>query len=132
MNALGNKILARSIMTVAFLAAVFESPLTWAPYGYDPAAHRDDKPGNVYFGSAKDSNADYVSGATIILETKKLEIVTVTDPTGRFRVELPVDVLPSAVTPHCSLKGYKLGEVVTRLPPGGEPSPVEINCVLGK
>ena len=132
MNTVKNKILSRSLMTVFFLASAMASSLTWAPYGYDPAAHLNDVPGNVYFGSAKDSNGDYVAGATIVLDTKKVEFVTVTDPTGRFRLELPTDVLPADVTPRCSRKDYKLGEITKRLPPDGAPTPVEVNCVLGK
>ena len=132
MNTVKNKNLSRSIMAIIFLASVMASSLTWAPYGYDPAAHQNDAPGNVYFGSAKDTNGDFVAGATIVLDSKKVGFVTVTDATGRFRLELPTDMLPADVTPRCSRKDYKVGEIVKRLPPAGAPTPVEVNCVLNK
>ncbi len=132
MNIAKNKILSRSMMAILFLASIMASSLTWAPYGYDPAAHQNDAPGNVYFGSAKNTDGDFVPGATIVLDTKKVEFVTVSDPTGRFRLELPVDMLPADVTPRCSRKDYKLGEITKRLPPAGAPTPVEVNCVLSK
>ncbi len=133
MNTLRSNGLKRPIIALALVLSAFAmSSASAAGYGYDPAAHKDLPPGNVYFGSAKDADGEFVAGATIVLETKKLELVTVTDPTGRYRLELPTDIPPTAVTARCSRKGYALGETVKRLPRGGEVSPVEINCILKK
>jgi hypothetical protein len=120
--------LTRVFVVTACLAAT-EVALA-AGYSFDPSIPRDEKPGNVYFGSAKDANGDFVQGVTVVLQTPMVEYVFVTDITGRFRVELDTAQRPADVKPRCSKAGYQPGRVITRLPPGNALTPVEMNCVL--
>lgn len=115
-----------SLVCLALGAGVAQA----AGYSFDPSIPRDEKPGNVYFGSAKDANGDFLQGVTIILQTAMVEYVFVTDATGRFRVELDAAQKPADVKPRCSRAGYASGRATMRPPPGGALTPVEVNCVL--
>lgn len=101
-------------------------------YGFDPSIPRDERPGNIYFGSAKDTNGDFVAGVTIVLETKAVDYVAVTDVTGRFRLEVADELQPTDVVSRCSRRGYLPGRIVKRLPPGGAKTPVQLDCVIGR
>src|SRR5262245_25875379 len=63
---------------------------------------------NVYFGSAKDSDGKHLTGVVVNLNVGPTTYVAVTDDTGRYRLELPEDVLPTQVQVACSKPGYVL------------------------
>lgn len=122
--------------TLAVMAmSLFAVPpsLTWAGgYGFDPGKPRDERPGNVYFGSAKDASGDFVSGVTVVLETQTVDYVAVTDATGRFRLEVADELAPADVKPRCSRRDNAPGRIVRRLPPGGAKTPVQVDCMLDR
>ena len=120
----------KSVLATAVCLLATAGPALAAGYSFDPSIPRDEKPGNVYFGSAKDANGDFLQGVTIVLQTAMVEYVFVTDATGRFRVELDAAQKPADVKPRCSRAGYSSGRATMRPPPGGALTPVEINCVL--
>jgi hypothetical protein len=99
-------------------------------YSYDPA----NPPGSahVYFGSTKDSDGNFLSGVTVQLDAGQITFVMVTDDTGRFRIEVPQDLLPSQVKFSCSKPGYAQRRAVTRFPPNHALSPVQADCVLDR
>ena len=101
-----------------------------AQYGFAPP-DADKLPGNVYYGSVRDSAGGFVTGATIVLQTPHSDFVTMTNAAGRFRIKLPVDTRPNDVKARCSRKGYRPGQIVRRLPPRGVLTPVELDCRLG-
>jgi hypothetical protein len=102
-----------------------------AQYSYDPSAADElGKPGNLYFGAAKDESGAYVSAVTITLETNQTNFVLVTDAQGRFRAKLPLGTLPAHVTPTCSKPGYLVLRVTKRPGPKGGPTPVQVDCLL--
>jgi hypothetical protein len=100
-------------------------------YGWDPSVPREHRPGNIYFGSAKDARGRFLAGVTIVLVTPSVDFVTVTDPAGRFRLEIPQELRMSDVTPRCSKNGYAVGQVIKRPPRGDALTPVQVDCVLG-
>lgn len=97
-------------------------------YSYDPA----NPPGSahVYFGSTKDSDGNFLSGVTVQLDAGNISFVMVTDEAGRFKIEVPQDLLPSNVKFSCSKPGYVQRRAVTRFPPNHALSPVQADCVL--
>ncbi len=115
---------------VAVGLATVAAPATAAGYGFDPSRPRDEKPGNVYFGSAKDGNGNFLPGVSFVLQTAKVDYVFVTDATGRFRLELADEVRPEDVKPRCSREGFPPGRIIKRPPPGGALTPVQVDCVL--
>lgn len=119
------------IAATAWVAVVVTPQSAWASwYGWDPSVPREHRPGNIYFGSARDVDGGYVPGVTIVLVTPEVDFVTITGPTGRFRLELPQDLRSEEVTPRCSRNGYAVGRVVKRLPLGGAQTPVQVDCLL--
>jgi hypothetical protein len=104
---------------------------TFAQYSYDPSAADElGRPGNLYFGAAKEIRGGYVAGVTIVLETDQTNFVLITTAQGRFRAKLPLDTLPQNVKPSCSKPGYLVLRVSKRLPPGRGKSPVQVDCLL--
>ncbi len=100
-------------------------------YGdYNPEDFKQEHPANVYFGSVKNEDGDYVEGATVVLASARLDFVAVTNALGRFRMELPVEIAPDQVDPGCSRNGYTGARVIKRPPRGDALSPVEVNCIL--
>ena len=99
-------------------------------YSYDPA----NPPGSahVYFGSTKDSDGNFLSGVTVHLDMGQITFVMVTDDAGRFRIEVPQDVLPSQIKFSCSKPGYVQRHAVTRFPPNHALSPVQADCLLDR
>ena len=97
-------------------------------YSYDPA----NPPGSahVYFGSTKDSDGNFLSGVTVQLDAGSITFVMVTDEAGRFKIEVPQDLLPSQVKFSCSKPGYVQRRAATRFPPNRALSPVQADCVL--
>jgi hypothetical protein len=87
-------------------------------------------PANIYFGAARDNRGRYVSGATVVVATARLDFVAVTDRHGRFRLRLPVDVTPSDVEMRCSHNDYGHSRIRRRLPRGNALTPVELSCRL--
>lgn len=101
-----------------------------AAYVFDPAAVHEKGAVNAWFGSARTTDGRYLAGVTVLLETRKIDYVIVTDARGRFRIKLPLDLAPADVTPHCSKSGLRQQRVSKRLPPGGRSSPVQVDCFL--
>lgn len=100
-------------------------------YGdYNPEDFRREYPANVHFGFVKNEDGEYIEGATVVLASKQLDFVAVTDARGRFRMNLPVEIHPDRVTPGCSHPDYRTASIITRPPRGDATSPSEINCFL--
>lgn len=97
-------------------------------YSYDPA--HPPASAHVYFGSTKDSDGNFLSGVTVQLDTGQTSFVMVTDDAGRFKIEVPQDLLPSQIKFSCSKPGYVQRRAVTRFPPNHALSPVQADCVL--
>lgn len=111
--------------------ASMSAPVAAQLYGnFIPRGNHDNNPVNVWFGAAKDAAGRYVPGATIVLQTRQVDFVAVTNGQGRYRLELPVNIRPSEVRVRCSRQGYLTARVIRRLPRGGALSPVEANCEL--
>jgi len=104
-------------------------PFAAAQYVYNPAA-ADEAPGIRYFGSAKDDKGALLPGVSILLSTGQLSFLLVTDNEGRFRSNLPLDMLPGSVTPKCFKAGFQLVQMSKRLGPTGPKVTVQIDCVL--
>lgn len=117
-------------MTVLLALAVPPIPAAAQLYGgFVPRGKHD--PVNVWFGTAQDASGRYLPNATIVLETRQIDFVAVTNEQGRFRLELPVNIRPTDVQVRCSLKGYSKSLITRRLPRRKALSPVEIGCKLG-
>jgi hypothetical protein len=118
---------AKSIGCAAVLALMCGG-VSAQMYSYDPA----NPPGSahVYFGSTKDSDGSFLSGVTVQLDAGNISFVMVTDDAGRFKIEVPQDLLPSQVKFSCSKPGYVQRRAVTRFPPNHAMSPVQADCVL--
>ncbi len=101
-----------------------------AAYVFDPAAAHEQGAVNAWFGAARSTDGRYLAGVTVLLETPGIDYVVVTDARGRFRIKLPLDLKPGAVTPRCSLHGYRQLRISKRLPPDGRSSPVQVDCLL--
>ena len=88
--------------------------------------------GNVWFGSVRNSEGGFVEGATVILDTGMIEYVAVTGVNGRFRLVLPEDTLPDAVSSSCARVGYARSVTQRRWPRGGDAvyAPIEVSCIL--
>lgn len=115
---------------LAVLLALASRPVP-AQYSYDPSAADElGKPGNLYFGAAKDERGGYVPAVTITLETNQTNFVLVTDDNGRFRAKLPLETRPANVRPTCSKPGYLVLRVTKRPGPRGAPTPVQVDCLL--
>jgi len=101
-----------------------------AQYGYDPSAGDADLPGIHYFGSVKDGDGAFLSGATITLTTDWGKYVFVTNDEGRFRGNLPVDMVPEKVSPQCFKAGFQLVGITKRPGANGAKINVQVDCVL--
>jgi hypothetical protein len=98
-------------------------------YG-DPSAGDADVPGIHYFGAVKDDNGLFLSGATITLTTEWGRYVFVTNDEGRFRGNLPVDMVPEKVSPQCFKAGFQLMGITKRPGANGAKINVQVDCVL--
>ncbi len=117
----------------AFLLTLAGADPARAQYAYDPSAADElEKPGNLYFGAARDESGARVPDATIILETSQMNYTLVTDEQGAFRAKLPLDVLPDGVRASCSRPGYVVVRVTKRLGLKKGKSPVQVDCLLRK
>ena len=101
-----------------------------AQYGYDPSAGDTGVPGIHYFGSVKDDRGSFLSGATITLTTEWGKYVFVTNDEGRFRGNLPVDMVPEKVSPQCFKTGYQLVQITKRPETNRSKVSVQVDCVL--
>ena len=115
----------------ALLLALAAAVPAVAQYAYDPSAADElEKPGNLYFGSARDEAGTRIPDVTIILETSQTNFTLVTDEQGSFRAKLPLDVLPDGVRASCSRPGYVVVRVTKRLGLKKGKSPVQVDCLL--
>ena len=119
-----------SALLLAAVASTFTGAATAQLYSDFNVVGDNVIPSNVYFGAAKDSDGNYISGATVVAATALMDFVAVTDRRGRFRLTLPVDIAPADVEARCSHNAYRDSSVVRRLPRGQALSPVEISCRL--
>ncbi|MFN2328404.1 MAG: hypothetical protein ABR612_05765 [Chromatocurvus sp.] len=119
-----------SALLLAAMAYSFAGGVAAQLYSDFSPASSDDAPSNVYFGTAKDADGNYIRGATVVVATSMMDFVAVTDHRGRFRLNLPVDIAPTEVQARCSHNAYGDSRVVRRLPRGAALSPVEISCRL--
>ncbi|MCW1383708.1 carboxypeptidase-like regulatory domain-containing protein [Novosphingobium sp. KCTC 2891] len=115
--------------TLVLAMAVPAGPAAAQLYGgFVPGARHT--PVNVWFGTARDAAGRYVPNATIVLRSRQIDFVAVTDAQGRFRLELPVHLRPVDVQARCSHKSYAGARIARRLPRGAALSPVELTCRL--
>lgn len=118
-------------MAMIAALALTAPPATAQLYGNFAAARNHAKsPVNVWFGAVRNASGQFLPNATIILETKQVDFVAVTNRQGRYRLELPVSIKPSDVKARCSLKGYSSAKIIRRLPRGGALTPVQMDCEL--
>lgn len=118
---------------VALLVAMTVAEPARGQYAYDPSAADElEKPGNLYFGAARDESGERVPDTTIILETSQMNYTLVTDEQGSFRAKLPLEVLPDGVRVSCSRPGYVVIRVTKRLGLKKGKSPVQVDCLLSK
>lgn len=119
----------RKILLMVCPAILLTDPVAAQLYGgFIPRdAHRQV---NIWFGSVRDKAGSHVPNATIVLVTRQIDYVAVSDVQGRFRLELPLSVKPADVKARCSRKGFSTVRIVRRLPRGGAATPVEISCYL--
>ena len=104
-----------------------------AQYTYDPSAADElDKPGVLYFGSARDERGAYVVDVLVVLENIQTNFTLVTDARGRFRAKLPPGSSASTVRASCSKPGYVQVSVVKRPGPKGPDQAVQVDCLLRK
>lgn len=101
-----------------------------AQYGYDPAGGEASTPGIHYFGAAKDDDGSFLPGATIALSSAQGRYVFVTNDVGRFRGNLPIDLIPEKITPQCFKAGFELVRIATRPGPAGAKASVQLDCIL--
>ena len=105
----------------------------FAQYTYDPSAADElDKPGVLYFGSARDERGAYIADVLVVLENIQTNFTLVTDARGRFRAKLPPGSTAMTVRASCSKPGYVQVRVTKRPGPKGPDQPVQIDCVLRK
>ncbi len=115
----------------ALLLALAAAAPAFAQYAYDPSAADElEKPGNLYFGAARDEAGTRIPDVTIVLETSQTNYTLVTDEQGAFRAKLPLDVLPDGVRASCSRPGYVVVRVTKRLGLSKGKSPVQVDCLL--
>jgi hypothetical protein len=124
---------ARQPTSLAFwgvVAAFFASHVS-AQYVYDPNAADEQGPPSIrYFGAAKDDKGTLLPGTTILLESAQLSFVLVTDEQGRFRANLPLELVAEKVSPKCSKPGFSVVRVTKRAGPEGVKPTVQVDCVL--
>ena len=122
------------VHTVAFAAVAwsFAGPVATQMYAFDPKHPPANATANVYFGSTKDARGNFLSGVTVQLEIDLVTYVMVTDDAGRFKLEVPKEVLPSMVKFLCSKPGYSQVRATKRPPPDKSASPIQADCVLGR
>ena len=121
----------KTTATLLALLGVFTADSAAAQYTYDPSAADElDKPGNLYFGSARDERGAVVPDVLVILETTQTSFTLVTDEQGRFRARLPLTTLAVSVKASCSKPGYVVLRVTKRLGPKRENTPVQVDCLL--
>ena len=107
------------------------SGLALAQYTYDPSAADElDKPGILYFGSARDERGAYVADVLVVLENIQTNYTLVTDVRGRFRAKLPPGSTLASVRASCSKPGYRLLRINKRASPAGPEATVQIDCLL--
>ncbi|MFA7584964.1 MAG: carboxypeptidase-like regulatory domain-containing protein [Novosphingobium sp.] len=122
---------------LARIVAVFVS-LAFLPGGasaqlygnYAPRSDHTKNPVNVWFGAVRNGSGRYLANATIVLETRQVDFVAVTNAQGRYRLELPVAIKPAEVRARCSLRGYRTATFTRRLPRAGASTPVQLDCTL--
>jgi hypothetical protein len=81
-----------------------------AQYTYDPSAADElDKPGVLYFGSARDERGAYVVDVLVVLENIQTNFTLVTDARGRFRAVVPPpgSSASTAARASCSKPGLR-------------------------
>ena len=104
-----------------------------AQYTYDPSAADElDKPGVLYFGSARDERGAYVVDVLVVLENIQTNFTLVTDARGRFRAKLPPGSSAATVRASCSKPGYVQVSIVKRPGPKGQDQAVQVDCLLRK
>lgn len=125
-------IAARRVLLLAILLGI-GAPIAFAQYTYDPSAADElDKPGVLYFGSARDERGTYVADVLVVLENIQTNFTLVTDARGRFRAKLPPGSTAATVRASCSKPGYVQVSVTKRLGPKGPDQAVQVDCSLRK
>jgi hypothetical protein len=122
---------ARFIVVIWAIMALIAAEYAVAQmYAFDPS----NPPGNanVYFGSTKDRDGNFLDGVTVRLEVGQVTYVMVTDDAGRFKIEVSKEVEPSQVKFLCSKPGYIQVRATKRPPPNHALSPIQADCVLDR
>jgi hypothetical protein len=114
----------------ALAAAIFASQVG-AQYVYDPDSPDEQGiPYIRYFGAAKDDKGKLLPGTTILLESAQVSMAIVTDATGRFRANLPMELIADKVAAKCSKPGFSVVRITKRAGPEGVKPTVQVDCVL--
>ena len=117
------------IAYVFAVAASMALQVVHAQYAYNPA-NADESPGIRYFGSAKDDKGALLPGASIMVANPQVSFLFVTDEQGRFRVNVPLNMVPEKVTLKCFKAGFQLVQLNKRLGPAAPKQTVQVDCVL--
>jgi hypothetical protein len=98
---------------------------------YTPDPRIDfDTANNVFFGSTKDADGNFLSGVTASFKADNVTYVMTTDDAGRFKVHIPKYIAFTRVKFSCSKPGYRMTRATKRPPPGGASTPIQADCVL--
>lgn len=116
-------------MSISLLAIYILATPAHSQYVYNPA-NADEGPGIRYFGSAKDDKGALLAGVSVLISNHQLSFLLVTDEQGRFRANLPLDMLPETVTSKCFKVGFQLAQMSKRLGPKGPKVTVQVDCVM--
>jgi len=95
-----------------------------------PAELFDLQAGSVWFGSVRSNEGDFISDATVVLDTGFIEYVAVTGTGGRFRMVLPENTVPSEVTFSCAKAGFSSARSRLRRPSKSASTSIELSCIV--
>jgi len=95
-----------------------------------PAELFDLQAGSVWFGSVRSNKGDFISDATVVLDTGFIEYVAVTDIGGRFRMVLPENTVPSEVAFSCAKAGFSPAQGRLRRPSKSASTSIELSCIV--
>ena len=119
------------LIAVAMGMAMLPGGASAQLYGnFTPRSDHSKNPVNVWFGAVRNGSGRFLANATVVLETRQVDFVAVTNAQGRYRLELPVSIKPADVRARCSMRGYRTATFTRRLPRAGASTPVQLDCTL--
>lgn len=133
MRVSGRNMIKRRHPRVAKLIGLFAFALgatASAQYTYDPSADDEQGPAIRYYGSAKDDKGTLLPGVSVQIDSQEGVYLFVTDEQGRFRANLPLNMVPEKVTPKCFKTGFQQVRVTKRPGPKAPKPTVQVDCIL--